>query len=284
MGHARVTQVHSVCMPLLSFYDCYSDFQLCRAEYKGIPVCLRLGFLDINFIFQARDIKALFSQSRVMNNSIYRDFAVSTMFGMPDAARRRIAADDTGLLPTPHPNSNTKPEDRILYLTHHTMSKYISGPRLKLLATRYTEKFCQSLQNLEIRDEWTRIPSLYQFLQHHIFSSAVKSIFGNALLELNPNLIDDFWAFDDAISDLAKGYPRWMIPGAYAARDRCLAAVTKWHEVVRSTPYVSDSDDEEAWDPLHGDGIMRIRRNYQSKCKEMDVAAQASEDLGFIWG
>lgn len=118
-----------------------------------------------------------------------------------------------------------------------------------------------------------------------MFESTVRSIFGEAILEMNPSFVQDFWSFDRHIPSLAKGCPRWLVPQAYAARDRCLAAVRRWHDLIRRHPYRSSGkEDDERWDAVHGDPIMRFRRDFHNKIPEMDPAAQAAEDLGFIWG
>jgi hypothetical protein len=109
-------------------------------------------------------------------------------------------------------------------------------------------------------------------------------MFGQYILTLNPTLCKDFWLFDKYFAYLAKGYPRWMNPSEYRARDKCLAAVKKWHGFVREHCEDSQCEPDSGYDPKFGAEIMRYRQRMWSKMDAMDVDAAASEDLGFLWG
>ena len=109
-------------------------------------------------------------------------------------------------------------------------------------------------------------------------------MFGPNILSLSPTLCEDFWKFDAGIPSLARGYPRWIIPATYQARDKCLASVKRWHNFVRQNFKSMTSRPERDYDPSSGAEIMRFRRNMYSKMEAMDADAEASEDLGLMWG
>lgn len=205
---------------------------------------------------------------------------------MPKEAEDSIAADNSGLGHKPKANSHIKPEHRLLYLTHSSMSKFLTGPGLKPLAARFSDNLRRRFEDLPIGHDLAEVSSLYSFLQEHVFFASMETMFGPYILSLNPDLCKDFWNFDSGVTHIAKGLPRWMIPGAYRARDRCLASVKKWHRILHAnhhqTPLSGKSD---SYNPIFGADIVRYRhREMYPGMPFMDANARASEDLGMIWG
>lgn len=240
--------------------------------------------MDLYLITGNAHIVSLFSQSQIMTNKIYRALAVSNMFGMPAKAQDFLAADDSGLNSKPHPTSNVKPEHRIDYLTHAAILRFLSGPGLKPLVSRFKEMIMGQFASQDIFSEWVEMPDLYSFLKVQIFNASVEAMCGSHILLLNPTFCEDFWKFDAGLSNLAKGYPWWLIPSAYQARNRCLAHVKKWHLFLRENSSREESEDYDSFDPKLGAGLMRYRQKMWSKMEAIDAGAMASEDLGMLWG
>lgn len=128
------------------------------------------------------------------------------------------------------------------------------------------------------------MPGLYGFIKTQIFNASIEAMCGLYILTLNLTFCDDFWKFDEGLSDLAKSYPRWWIPTMYGARDRCLAHVKRWHEFLREHSQGIESGINDGYDPKFGAAIMRYRQNLYSKMEAIDIDAMAFEDLGMLWG
>lgn len=226
----------------------------------------------------------LFSQSQIMNNKIYRALAVSNMFGMPAKAKEFLASDDSGLNSKPHPTSNIRPEHRVDYLTHNALAKFLSGPGLDPFVSRFKNNIMRRFADQDIGSEWIEMPDLYSFLKVQIFTASVEAMCGSYILSLNPTFCKDFWRFDAGLPNLAKGYPQWLIPATYQARNKCLAHVKKWHLFLRESKCIEESGDHGSFDAKLGAGIMRHRQKLYSKMDAIDADAMASEDLGMLWG
>ena len=240
--------------------------------------------MNVFFLSRAEDIISLLSQSQTTTNKTYREIAVGQIFGMPSQARKFIASDDSGLSHKPFPESKVLPEQRIDYLTHVSMGKFLHGPGLKPLAARFTKNILRGFSDLEIGDEWTELPDLYQFIQKCMFDASVPAMFGQHLIRCNPSLCEDFLEFDAAVPDLAKGWPEWMIPKAYKARDRCLEAIKKHHLFLNQHPKDMIPDGRVAgYADLYGAELIRCRHDMWSKMNGIDANARAAEDLGMMW-
>jgi hypothetical protein len=241
--------------------------------------------MKIFLISQVEDIISLLSQSQHTTNKTYREIAVGTVFGMPPQARNFIASDDSGLSHKPFPENKVKPEQRIDYLTHVSMGRFIHGPGLRPLATRFTQNILRSFSDLGIDDEWTELPDLYRFIQKCIFEASVPAMFGRQLIQRNSSFCEDFWDFDAGVPDLAKGLPKWAIPGAYKARDKCLETIKKHHLFLSQHQKDMIPDGNACgYNDLYGAEIIRYRHDMWSKMNAIDANARAAEDLGMIWG
>ena len=101
------------------------------------------------------------------------------------------------------------------------------------------------------------------------------------LLSLNPTFVEDFREFDRSISMpmFVMGFPRWLCPTAYKARDRVLQGLKNWHKFAheRSDCTELGSDDGD-WDPYFGSRFMKERQSYCMRMDPMNADAVAAED------
>ena len=191
--------------------------------------------------------------------------------------------DDSGRGPRSHPLSNVKAENRIWFHTRDSAATYLSGPHLKSLASRFQYHFRSRMEELSLPDGWSLNTDLYTFVYNVMFPTQIEVLFGTTFLTLNPNFASDFREFHRGLSYLLRGYPRWMVPKAWDARERCLTSIKKWHV------YVQEQQPEETT-LCHEDRILRygsrfisVRREMHSKMKALDADDIASSELGVIW-
>lgn len=254
-----------------------------RSRFDGIPIRVRLVVMDIILLTKADDINQLFGQSQKLTNKIYREF-VSNTFGVPQKFKQFFAADDSGLNREPRPGSKVKAENRVDYLMHTFITRFLSGPSLKPLAERFSEILSKRLARLEISQEWSYLPDLYAFMQEHIFHASVEAMFGSLIFEENPDFCDDFWKFEAKVPELAKGYPRFLSLEAHKARDKCIASVKKWQTLLDEKRKSHDVASVSDYDPLLGSRLVQERHSAFAKMVPMEADARASEDLALIWG
>ncbi|KAL4868233.1 hypothetical protein BDV12DRAFT_186067 [Aspergillus spectabilis] len=75
----------------------------------------------------------------------------------------------------------------------------------------------------------------FALIRHFVGTVTTTSLFGQAILETFPGLLQDIWAIDDQFATLAMGPPRYLTPGitaAYIARDRLLDILTVFHQAL----------------------------------------------------
>lgn len=166
------------------------------------------------------------------------------------------------------------------------MTKFLTGPGLKPVVEKFVVNLVgQTWSRDSIGLKWVCQADLLAFLQNELFLATVDAIFGSFILSANPELCQDFWDFDRAVPHLAKKFPRWLTPAPYRSRDKLLQSVKRWHSIVQSNRKEIDSSfADDDWNPYSGARVVIARQEMWSKMKPMDADAQASEDLGMIWG
>ena len=273
--------------PARNFQNC-SDILilLCeiRRKFQEVPVKLRLIVMNPVLITKAEDVVHVFAQSAAFTNKPYRNF-VSSTFGLPRKFSEFYIADDSGWRHKAHPQSCVKPENRVDYLMHNFITRFFSGTSLIAFTGRFTINMTNRLENTGFGDEWAEGIDLFKFLKTQIFHAFVEAVFGTHIFELNPDLCDDFWAFDSKVPDLAKGIPKWLSPNMYGVRDRCLQSILKWHLHLQKHGQEETTTINKKYDPVFGSELMQQRHQAFSNMSSDIVCAQAkaSEDLALMW-
>lgn len=80
-----------------------------------------------------------------------------------------------------------------------------------------------------------------------------------------------------------KSLPRWMVPRAYAARDRVFAAVKHWHRFARAhSDYRRNGPQDPDWDEYWGSAWLKVRQQFGQDTGAMDEDALAAEDVALL--
>ena len=281
------------CRPLRgspgSRLDGYNSTRTDKLDYRrrfgfSIPVRVRFGPFKAYFISSAEHFDVILKGARNLNSTPGLNLVLQTFFGLPKHVVPFYEADNSGISPAPIAGTNVPPHHRINHLRFSAAQKYLYGPHLEGMTKRFVEKLGSLIVEDEaIKSDWTEIPDLTNFLQKMIFRAATTSLCGPHLLQLNPTFIDDFWEYIRDIPVLYKGFPRWLNPKAHRARDRCLAAIKKWHIYAWEHTDRSQDDDNISWEQYFGARIMRTRYTYARKMDATSDESRAAEDLAMIF-
>ena len=196
--------------------------------------------------------------------------------------------DISGITPVPIPGTNVPEHQRIWYNQHADASRYLTGISLRTLGERYVASLSEALAVPNPDDpadsgEWVEIADFYPWWRSRVFTAATTAMFGPHLLRLNPTFEEDFWKFVDYIPTLVKSYPRWMAPRAYAARDKAIDMVKKWHKYARQhSDYRDNGSDAPKWEENWGSVWLKVRQRWGQDTGIMDYDGLASEDLALV--
>ncbi|MCJ1329817.1 hypothetical protein MMC10_006498 [Thelotrema lepadinum] len=171
-----------------------------------------------------------------------------------------------------------------LYLSQPSEIQVIIQNFVKVLCNEIDESLnasASAVSDVESDDETTlsKNPiSLFKYLKRNMFVASTLALMGTRILELNPNLIDDYWAYDEAfllgLSDLT-------YPVGNAARDKLLNAVQRYVEDFYKVTQKTKADDI-VWDDQLGSKLFRASLLEMDK-RGIAIEDQAGAILSLVW-
>ena len=239
---------------------------------------------DVYVITGAENISTVFrNEAYSFPSDIAPITSLGNIFLLPKPALKVYIADTSGIKREPAPWSDVKPHRRIRHLTFKATTLALSGTGLDQMNQRFALNLADFIHKTGYTSEWTELPDLCQFVRAPTFQAAVNSMFGPHLLSLSPNLAHDFWKIDQKAQQLLKCFPTWMLPEASKARQRCLAAMKKWHTFAGEHHDDSKIGEESSYEPLQGSVYTRQMMEHFSAIEEMTLDAKASNSLGMLF-
>ena len=232
----------------------------------------------------AENINVLWKKSGAVAGPAIQTFCLKFLFGMPDNATKMYISDKSGIFTKPHPDSAVAPHNRVDYLTHVGLKKFLSGDRLTGYYRRWQAGFNERLKEMNIDEDWVEMPDLMEFWEKTFGIAVIEAYTGPVLRCVNPDLLSDLRLYDWYIPDLSRGLPKWMNRKAYAIRDKLTKSVMQWHAIARARFNESLIDADGDADPYWGSAFIRERQEIFDGIDNIDYKAYAASDLGFIWG
>lgn len=152
-----------------------------------------------------------------------------------------------------------------------------------------TTNFMQELDGLLKREkkasEEGEEVAFYAWIQANMFIASTNALMGSRLLDVYPGLAQDFIKFDNEFLGMFFGLPKFLIPGAYAVRERALAGIQRWRDAMdaETNNTVTDpSSSSTPWEPRFGSRMNRARSNFYT-AKSLSPRGKAGFDLGVIF-
>lgn len=206
----------------------------------------------------AKNISKLFGPPHIMDPNMFHTLLMDKHWGMSKEEIKKFEDDKTGRKKVPIPGTESTPESERHWYNHHQIyAKYLSSAKYtEILADTFFRFFSERLNDGHPLQTWTTV-RLYDFMKKAMAESAIKSMFGTVLLEVNPDLLECYWEFDEVAGVLVWGLPRFLIPRSYKIRER-LHNMTKKQTALAYEKFNWDGPEAESdWDPYWGSRFAR---------------------------
>ena len=173
--------------------------------------------------------------------------------------------------------------------TDHIQTTHIrqhtTGSNLGMLDKRLFDTLKASIEEsmeTTARDEWKEISDLFAFLQHHVTQAIATTLLGSSLISSYPDIVADLWIHIEATDQFFMGLHRFVIPKAYAARDRLLSNIRSW--TVKSENLRRQNKVNTTWDPVAGSGLLQEREALYGAMPGHGVDGRSAQTLGLLYG
>lgn len=246
---------------------------------------MRAGFRFFTLVSNPEHIITIFKAAKQAGAKPATGMALRRVFGASAKAAKYWDADDSGLAVQPRKGTNVPPEHRVHFWTAHTAQTFLSGRHLQALNERFMLNLESQLNSEGILDQWIEYPDLYAFVQSVVGRSSTETLMGPRLLELSPDILDDFRIYDNGILKFLFGWPRWMARAAYSARDRLRDAVEKWHTEAHKKAGINVDQiaaEDPEFDTYFGSKLIKARQSAMMKMG-LDGRDRATLDMGLMF-
>lgn len=184
-------------------------------------------------------------------------FGERFLFGMPKTGVEAYLQDDSGPSVKPFPGSNVAPERRVDHVLHKAFNKAWAGRSMPAVSRRLMKLLVLNVDSLDIQNTWTDVDDLFKFYGRAVSCSVTEAVFGPTLLKLNPDLIDDAWAFDESLPWMFRQIPSFLMPGPYKLRKKMSIQIRQWYAYARQWFTESSIYPDGDGDPFWGSEIIR---------------------------
>ncbi|KAI0521606.1 cytochrome P450 [Xylaria bambusicola] len=251
------------------------------------PVEVKAGFIDFTVVSNPDQIKRVFRACKQFSNKQLTVVALQNIFGASREVARLFENDEALDLGEANSSHDTNEADEGQLNEHvngfnHYARKYLSGSHLHFLSRLFLSNLEQNFEAMEIQSEWVHYPDLYTFLRNIVSPAATETLMGKKIFEIHPQIVDDFWSFDQAVPSLIRLFPRWLIRSQYRARDRIFDAFIKLDEFANHHVSRPSTDDPE-WEPYMGSAFLRARHDYAKFIKILPANTKAWEKMGILF-
>ncbi|KAI5861022.1 cytochrome P450 [Durotheca rogersii] len=254
-------------------------------SYAGQLTSIRVTFLpgwDIYFFQDRHTIREIWKKSNLMKSVSLRIFFYRYIFGMPQRSVAMYYEDDSGPFPKPYPGTSVPPEKRIHHTLYEGTHQALAGSGFNPTLQRFRAALLARVASMGFAEDWAEMEDFQRLILHTTGQSFVEAIFGPSLLRLSPTFMDDLKEFNRAVPLFAKATPRFLIPHAYAARQKMHNHLKRWYAYAREHFDESSIGADGDADPFWGSAWMRHRQKTLDKIQDDDTLA--ASDLGAAWG
>jgi hypothetical protein len=244
---------------------------------------VRLGPEKSYIALSAAAVEAMFQSTKYISSEKFVRMIMQYGLNTP--------LEDVNKILRKHPKNAGAGQDSIkakaMYSQDPLFQKYLfSQDAVNALTTKFIEVFKDALENdtaIPTKGEMVTI-DLFTWLKGRMFIGTTTSIFGSYILEVYPNIGDDFFAFDSGFLKIVYGTPKFLAGDVYAALKRLLKGTERWlNEALPKLDGQLDPINGPEWEPYLGCRLEKARQNSFDEAG-LSMKAKASQEVGLLFG
>lgn len=135
---------------------------------------------------------------------------------------------------------------------------------------------------MPIGPEWHAVENFVEVCENSVAAAVVDVLYGPALLQQEPGLLEDFRIFDRNVRLFLCRVPVFLARKAYRARRNLISAVKRWRSWARAH-FEETAINADKTDPYWGSEFNRDRQAIYDNMDGHNTEARAITDLAFLW-
>jgi Cytochrome P450 len=261
----------------------FYDYLHSRIGTAASMCTVRLGPEKSYIALSAAAVEAMFQSTKYISSDRFVRMIIHHGFDMP--------LEDVNKILKKYPKTPGTGQDSIkgkaMFSQDPLFQKYlISQDAVNVLTTKFIEVFRDALEHdmkIPAKGE-TATVDLFAWLRGRMFIGTTTSIFGSYILEVYPNLGEDFFTFDAGFLKVVYGTPKFLAGDVYAALRRCLKGTERWlNEALPKLDGQLDPSEGPDWEPYLGCRLMKAKQKLFDAAG-LSMKAKASQEVGLLFG
>ncbi|KAH9881832.1 hypothetical protein J1614_001003 [Plenodomus biglobosus] len=245
----------------------------CLNHYgDGTPFFINAAGRKILVLLDPAQIKRVMNASTELDpNPFIHDMILGQMLGSPKETIDFYKTDNGRM-------------DEV-QMTH--IRQHVTGSALNSMSRKVFERLALNIgefyrqQKDACSGDWIEIPDLFELVQHQVTRAITETLMGSAITKEYPEIYTDQWRFMDSSIEIVMGLPRFVVPAAYAARDRLLANLKNWNTTSEALRTLGKAD--SVWDARAGSGLLQERQERYAQTAGFNEDARVSQILGLLF-
>lgn len=173
-------------------------------------------------------------------------------------------------------DGKTNPLD-IMHQVHHDHSTTWSAANQ--LTVKFVE-FFSGILDAEPRGQWREV-LIHDFVRVRVTKASITALCGSRIFEASPNIIEEYWAWNDVFLNLSYGFPRFAYRRGYEMRDKLHASTRRW--LVDAWERYDWSAPDVDWEENFGSRLMRAREKAFKEAIGFSLDSRASNEMGLMF-
>jgi hypothetical protein len=147
------------------------------------------------------------------------------------------------------------------------------------LTAKFVEVFSNILDN-EPRGHWQEF-SIYDFVRTRMTKASITALCGSRIFAVGPDVVDEFWAWNDVFLKLSYGFPRTVFRTGYEIRDTLHASTRRW--LADAWACYGWSAPDVDWEENFGSRLLRTREKEFKETIGSNLDSRASSEMGLLF-
>lgn len=245
-----------------------------QATGTEVDICtILLGGQKAHVISSAAAVQALFKNKSVSRELFNHQLARNSL--------GTSQADAERMWPSAATIAKATEKDRKLSMEVLNHEYLLSQAAVNALTSKFTECFNASLKAAEVDSEWTTV-DLLSWLKIKMFNASTTAVLGTKILEMNPDLAEQYWHYDAGFLPRFYGLPKWVKPEAYVGVEEIISRTERWVKHILEQCDQSPPEEPE-WEPMFGAKLVRARHRFYER-EGVTLRGKAAFDLGLLFG
>lgn len=232
----------------------------------------------------AKYVQTALGSPQLLDGNFLQLLLMDKHWGMTRAEIAKFASDKSGRGKVPAPEATGTPDSERYWLGHDQLyAKYLSSRKYSdALADSFYHLLVGSLDRQFPINKWATV-ELSTLLKSTMGESAVASLFGSRIIDLNPGFIECYWEFDDIAGSLGWGLPKFLQQRSIAIKDRLHEMTLKHIESAWNHFDWTVNPEDLTWEPHFGSRLSRETARWL-KDRGFSYHAAAGHTLATLFG